>query len=286
MPATVTNNANITEDEFNQLNRGDAARKAYSTGDVELSIHTHNTKPLENTEGHQVFGDRIKSVVYGGMDGIITTFSVVAGASGGGLDVSVILILGFSNMFADALSMGMGDALSGKAEAEYILKEKAREEWELKVNPQGEIDEMIELYVERGMQLDDATKCINLMSKYPEFFINVMMVEELGLQVPAEDDNPWSDGFITFCSFVFFGIFPLLTYVIFPSFVKDELTLFIIACVLTGIMLFILGALKSNFTTSPWWKSGTEMFLFGGLTAAVAYILGWTVKEFLGVEGV
>ena len=84
---------------------------------------------MEHQEGHKKFGENIKSVVYGGMDGIITTFSVVAGASGGGLDVSVILILGISNMFADALSMGMGDALSGKAEAEYILAEKAREEW-------------------------------------------------------------------------------------------------------------------------------------------------------------
>ena len=71
----------------------------------------------------------MKSIVYGGMDGIITTFSVVAGASGGGLDISVILILGFSNMFADALSMGMGDALSGKAEAEFIMEERRREAW-------------------------------------------------------------------------------------------------------------------------------------------------------------
>lgn len=70
-----------------------------------------------------------KSIVFGGLDGIITTFAIVAGASGGSLGVETILILGFSNIFADALSMGVGDALSSKAEAEYIKAERKREQW-------------------------------------------------------------------------------------------------------------------------------------------------------------
>lgn len=53
--------------------------------------------------------------MYGGLDGIITTFAVVSGATGGGFGVDVILVLGFSNMVADALSMGVGDAMSTKA---------------------------------------------------------------------------------------------------------------------------------------------------------------------------
>ena len=80
----------------------------------------------------------------------------MAGATGGGLDVHTILILGFSNIFADALSMGVGDALSTKAENEFILGEKMREEWEMKNNPEGEIDEMVDLYVEKGMSKEDA----------------------------------------------------------------------------------------------------------------------------------
>ena len=46
---------------------------------------------------------------------MLTTFAIVSGASGGGLSSEVILILGFSNKIADALSMGLGDALSSKA---------------------------------------------------------------------------------------------------------------------------------------------------------------------------
>ena len=68
---------------------------------------------------------------------------------------------------------------------------------------------MVELYQKRGMSLEDAQHIIDIMAEYRSFFVDVMMVEELDLQVPPEDANPWIDGFITFCSFVFFGFFPL-----------------------------------------------------------------------------
>jgi len=48
-----------------------------------------------------------QDIVYGGLDCIITTFSIVAGANGGGLSVLTIIIIGFSNVFADAMSMGV-----------------------------------------------------------------------------------------------------------------------------------------------------------------------------------
>jgi hypothetical protein len=76
------------------------AKTAYKKGDAQASASAH-AKKLENEEEHSKAGDHIKSVVFGGLDGIITTFSVVAGASGGSLSVGVILILGFSNLFSD-----------------------------------------------------------------------------------------------------------------------------------------------------------------------------------------
>ena len=111
--------------------------------------------------------------------------------------------------------MGVGDALSTKSENEYILMEKAREKWELDNHPEGEVEEMIDLYVNKGMSKEDATQVIHRMAKYPEFFVNVMMAEELELQVPDDDDNPWIDGAVTFGSFVFFGTIPLLGYLCF-----------------------------------------------------------------------
>ena len=54
----------------------------------------------------------IGDLIYGANDGLITTFAVVAAASGGGLTARTVLIVGLANLFADGLSMGVGNYLS------------------------------------------------------------------------------------------------------------------------------------------------------------------------------
>ena len=51
-------------------------------------------------------------MVYGANDGVITTFAVVAGVTGGGLSARAMLIVGAANLLADGLSMGVGNYLS------------------------------------------------------------------------------------------------------------------------------------------------------------------------------
>jgi hypothetical protein len=120
------------------------ARSAFQESNVEASKQYHDTKHTtlsEGEEGHQTEGGFLKPVIFGGLDGILTSFAIVAGSAGGKLDPSVVLILGFSNIFADALSMGVGEFLSSKANNEWILAERRREEWELENYPEGEINE-------------------------------------------------------------------------------------------------------------------------------------------------
>lgn len=63
----------------------------------------------------------VADVVYGTNDGILTTLAVVAGVSGGELSSRAVLIVGIANLFADGLSMGVGNYLSIRA------RESARE---------------------------------------------------------------------------------------------------------------------------------------------------------------
>lgn len=167
------------------------------------------------------------------------------------MPVPVVLVLGFSNIFADALAMGVGEFLSSKAENEWILSERRRENWEMENYPEGEIREMIDIYVERGMSLEDATVVIQTMAKYKDFFVDIMMTEELGLQVPEEDHKTESmkEGVVMFCSFASFGALPILGYVIIPGLFPNvgEDVLFVAACVITGMVLFGMGCVKSIF---------------------------------------
>ena len=71
-------------------------------------------------------------------------------------------------------------------------------------------------------------------------------------QVPEEDHVQESlrEGFIMFLSFAGFGAMPLLGYVVIPATFPDlgEDSLFLAACIVTGLVLFFLGSVKSKFT--------------------------------------
>lgn len=66
--------------------------------------------------------DYLSEFVYGGIDGAVTTFAVVAGATGARFDIKVLLVLGFANLIADGFSMGVGSYLSTKSEQELMVK--------------------------------------------------------------------------------------------------------------------------------------------------------------------
>ena len=70
----------------------------------------------------QHFEDYLREFVYGGIDGAVTTFAVVAGATGARFSTTVVLVLGFSNLVADGFSMGIGSYLSTKSERELLEK--------------------------------------------------------------------------------------------------------------------------------------------------------------------
>ena len=70
----------------------------------------------------QHFEDYLGEFVYGGIDGAVTTFAVVAGATGARFDTKILLVLGFANLIADGFSMGVGSYLSSKSEIELMQK--------------------------------------------------------------------------------------------------------------------------------------------------------------------
>lgn len=85
---------------------------------------TKKTSQKKSTyqKARQHLEDYLSEFVYGGIDGAVTTFAVVAGATGARFDTKVLLVLGFANLIADGFSMGVGSYLSTKSEQELMAK--------------------------------------------------------------------------------------------------------------------------------------------------------------------
>jgi vacuolar iron transporter family protein len=250
----------------------DKAMQAYEQGNPEASRQAHIAGKTEEGEPHLEGGERIKSLIYGGLDGIITTFAVVAGVAGAELAAGIVLIMGFANLIADGISMAIGDYLSTQAENEVATAERARESWEVDTYPEGEKREMVELYEAKGIPRDDAQTMVDILAQHKEAWVDVMMVEELG--IIEADESPLKNALVTFVSFGVFGFIPLLAYVLARFIPLLEQRTFLAACVLTGATLFVLGAQKVRITKRSWLRSGLEMLIIGGIAAAAAYGIG------------
>lgn len=263
------------------------AQIAFDQGDVEASIRAHDSKKKygqldQSEDAHSDHGDFVKSLIFGGLDGIITTFAIVAAVAGSNMDTDVVILMGIANLMADGISMGLGDYLSEMAENNFVNKEREREMWETNNHLEGEKQEMIEIYMTKGLSEEDATSIINTMAKYKDFFVDHMMVMELGLMPVEQDDEAWKKGAVTFFSFLTFGSVPVLTYVIFRGvdFGNSNVDwVFIISIISTLITIFFLGICQGLITKQNVWVSGGRMLLNGGLAATVSYLLGYLLKE-------
>lgn len=265
--------------------RLDLAREAYARKDKEMAAQAHRKRMIEHSAKEQHGGQGsqyIGSMVYGGLDGVVTTFAAVSGVAGANLGAHIVLIMGLANLLADGLSMAVGAYLSDKSEHEYYEREYQRESWEVEHFPQGEKDEMIEIYKEQGYSDEDAKQLIEIISTNKESWVEQMMLLELGLL--KDDKKPIISGLVTFIAFLIAGAIPLAGYLITNAAGASGQTSFLISAFVSGLTLFALGAAKVKVTGLKPLRSGIEMLLVGGIAAVVAFAVGLFLKG-IGVGG-
>lgn len=218
-------------------------------------------------------------MVYGGIDGSVTTFAVVAGASGAGLSSSVVLILGFANLIADGFAMSVGSYLSAKSEQQNYEKHRAIEYWEVDHLPDLEREEIKEIYERKGFTGKLLTQVVDTITANKDRWVDVMMKEELGMI--KENRSPLAIGGATFVSFILFGLVPLIVYVM-DFWRQLPYDLFLIASILTGSCFALIGWLKSLVTGSSVIKGITETLVLGGTAAALSYFVGDLLERIVG----
>jgi len=253
--------------------RIEEAKRAYSGKDVLASRKAHGEKRIHEDVYHRkTEGTYVGDLVYGALDGIITTFAVVAGAAGAALSPAVILILGFANLLGDGVSMAMGNYLSTKSEMEYKSAERAREAWEIENIPAEEREELRQIYEKKGLRGHVLEEVIDVLTSNRENWVDTMMLEELYM-VP-EDKSPVKSGLATFLAFIIAGIIPLLAFILtyaLPSLSDAD---FGISLALTALAVFAAGSARSYVTGKKWYIAGVEMTMVGSLAAGAAYLTG------------
>jgi len=232
--------------------------------DNENALHKH-TGFLKKYEKY------LGEFVYGGIDGCVTTFAVVAGSVGAGLDSAIIIILGFANLLADGFAMSVGAYLSNKTKKDNYNKHKQIEYWEVDNLPELEKDEIRVIYKEQGFEGELLEEVVNVITSDKDRWVNVMMKEELVMF--DEDKSPVIIGGVTYLSFIIIGIIPLLVYVV-DYIYSLESNLFLLSSILTAIGFIIIGWLKAFVNQTPFWKGILETLLLGGIAAIVAYFIG------------
>ncbi len=239
----------------------------------------YSRKDLEKhlQEEHKVspFSEYLKEIVYGGNDGIVTTFAVVAGFAGAQGDPDIVplgymavLLFGLANLFADGASMGLGNFLSIRSEKDRYRQERKKEEYEIEHNPYMEQAETKELLMARGFSETDASELVRIYSQNKEYWADFMMRYELEMAEPTE--NPLFTGLATFLAFTIFGFIPLVPYILFATHPDT----FQLAVGFTFFALVLLGILRWLVTKESILRSIGEIVLVGGISAAVAYFVG------------
>lgn len=222
------------------------------------------------------FSDYLGEFVYGGIDGSVTTFAVVAGAAGAGLSSQVVIILGFANLIADGFAMSVGSYLSKKSEQQNFDKHKKVEYWEVEHLPEKEKEEIREIYRNKGFEGELLEQVVATITADKDRWVDVMMKEEL--EMMEEQRSPLTMGAVTFASFVSIGLIPLLIYVY--DYVSPLHTnLFFISTAMTSAAFLFIGWLKTYVTQTSRWKGMLETLALGSAAAALSYVVGnWLEK--------
>lgn len=231
------------------------------------------------TQKSSPFADYFKEIIYGGIDGIVTTFAVVAGFAGAALSTDltaqlsfmVVLLFGLANLFADAASMGLGNFLSVRSEKDLYAAKRVTEEGLLVAQPDAEIAQTISILVAKGFSAEQAQSVAHIYKTNHEYWTDFMMQHELELSDPRGENEIFT-GLATFGSFLVFGSIPLLPFMLQSE--GNALVAFIYSSAGTMGALIALGLLKWRVIGTRLVPSLTEVVLVGGTAAVLAYIVG------------
>lgn len=231
-----------------------------------MQDHGHSPSDVAARLKRTPEGAYLRDMIYGGIDGAVTTFAIVAGIVGAGLSHHIIVALGVANILADGFSMAASNYSGTKAELDDRKRIVKTEERHIEQHYEGELEELRQILALRGLQgdlLDGATKEI---ATQKDKWIDLMLTDEYGLSRDAP--RPARSAAATFIAFLVAGSVPLIPFVFG---MPDPFPISVLATLVT---FFLIGTAKSRWSLANWWWSGSETLLIGAAAALIAYFVG------------
>lgn len=234
--------------------------------------HSHEPEEIARRVQGKTQHSYLRDFVYGAIDGTVTTFAVVSGVAGAGLDPQIVTILGMANLIGDGFSMAASNYLGTRTEEQLRDKARAMERKHIRFAADGEREEIRQIFANKGFAGDDLERAVEIITSDEERWVDTMLVDELGMSL--ESPSPFKAAFTTFAAFCIVGLLPLLPFIIGYIVNAGTAQLYIWSSLITAMAFFLVGAAKSVFVEQKWYWSGLETLLIGGIAAILAYIVG------------
>jgi VIT1/CCC1 family predicted Fe2+/Mn2+ transporter len=211
----------------------------------------------------------LRAGVLGANDGIVSTAGLVVGVAGATTARSPILTAGLAGLVAGAVSMALGEyvSVSSQRDTERALLEKER--IELEQDPAGELQELIGIYVSKGLSDSTAQQVAEELSAKDAFAAHVDA--ELGID-PNALTNPWQAAISSAISFTLGALLPILAIIPPPPSSRVPITFAVVL-----LALAITGSVSAALGGSPRGPAVRRVVLGGGLAMIVTYAVGHLV---------
>lgn len=218
---------------------------------------------LEREPGASYLGD----AVLGGIDGCVTTFAVIAGASGAGFPTTVVVILGLSNLVADGFSMAVSNYQGSKTAHEQVKHAARGEREQIRLHPEGEREEIRQIFARKGFAGETLERVVDTLARNRDVWVDTMLKEEHGLQ-PGGAGRPLRAGLATFGAFLLAGFVPLLPFL---STWELPVERFTVSAAIAAAVFFSIGVARGLTLGRRAVRAGFETLSMGGAAAALAY---------------
>ena len=212
----------------------------------------------------------LRAAVLGANDGIISTASLMMGMAAAQAETITILLTGVAGLVAGAMSMAAGEYVSVCSQADTEAADLARERHELETDAAGELRELEEIYVARGLPRELAREVAQQLTQHDALAAHAR--DELGI-TDMFAAQPLQAAFTSAATFSVGAIIPLVVVLLHPA---DFITLAIFSVSLIALML--LGGIAAKVGGANMWVGALRVGFWGaaamGLTAAAGHFFG------------